>query len=67
MKQLGLLLLILTGAVAVSSLRIPPPLFGPLLSVTPSFSADVRAYRTAAVERGDIVATVQAAGTLTLS
>jgi HlyD family secretion protein len=70
MKQLGLLLLILTGAVAVSSLRIPPPLssvFGPLLSVTPSFSSasiDAPAYRTAAVERGDIVATVQAAGTL---
>ena len=42
-------------------------MFGSLLSVTSSFSAasiDAPAYRTAAVERGDIVATVQAAGTL---
>ena len=69
MKWLGPLLVILTGAVAVFSLRIPPPpssVFGSLLSVTPSFSAASidAAYRTAAVERGDIVATVQAAGTL---
>jgi HlyD family secretion protein len=42
-------------------------MFGSLLSVTSLFSAasiDAPAYRTAAVERGDIVATVQAAGTL---
>ena len=70
MKWLGPLLVILIGAVTVFSLRIPPPLspmFGSLLSVTSSFSAasiDAPAYRTAAVERGDIVATVQAAGTL---
>src|SRR5262245_39405425 len=47
-----------------------PPLssaFGPLLSVILSFSSasiDAPGYRTVAVERGDIVATVQAAGTL---
>lgn len=70
MKWLGPLLVILIGAVTVFSLRIPPPLspmFGSLLSVTSSFSAasiDAPAYRTAAVERGDIIATVQAAGTL---
>src|SRR5437870_5808712 len=70
MKRLGLLVVILTGTVAVSSLQIPLPLspvFGPLLRVMPSFSSesmDAPAYRTAAVERGDIVATVQAAGTL---
>jgi HlyD family secretion protein len=70
MKWLGLLLVILTGAVVVSSLGIPPPLpslFGPLSSVMLSFSSastDAPAYRTAALERGDIVATVQAAGTL---
>jgi HlyD family secretion protein len=70
MKWLGPLLVILIGAVTVFSLRIPPPLspiFGSLLSVTSSFSAasiDAPAYRTAAVERGDVVAMVQAAGTL---
>jgi HlyD family secretion protein len=70
MKWLGPLLVILIGAVAVHALRIPPPLspmFGSLLSVTSSFSSasiDAPAYRTAAVERGDIVAMVQAAGTL---
>ncbi len=70
MKRLGLLVVILTGAVAVSYLQIPPALssvFGPLLAVMPSFSSasiDAPAYRTAAVEPGDIVATVQAAGTL---
>ena len=70
MKWLGPLLVILIGAVAISSLRISPPLspvFGSLLSLTPSFSSasiDAPGYRTAAVERGDIVANVQAAGTL---
>jgi HlyD family secretion protein len=70
MKRLGPLLVILVGAVAISSLWIPPPLspvFGSLLSFTSPFSSasiDVPAYRTAAVERGDLVATVQAAGTL---
>ncbi len=70
MKRLGLLVVILFGAVAVSSLQIPPALssvFGPLLAVMPSFSSasiDAPAYRTAAVEPGDVVATVQAAGTL---
>ena len=70
MKRLGLLFVILIGAVLVSSLWIPPPLssvLGPLLSVMPSFSrasTDAPAYRTVAVERGDVVATVQAAGTL---
>ena len=62
MKRLGPLLGILTGAVVVSFLWIPLQLsvFGP-----PSFSsASPPDYRTAAVERGDIVATVQAAGTL---
>jgi HlyD family secretion protein len=42
-------------------------MFASLLSVTSSFSSasiDAPPYRTAAVERGDIVATVQAAGTL---
>ena len=70
MKWLGPLLVILIGAVTVSYLRIPPPLsptFGSLSSVTSSFSSaaiDAPGYRTAAVERGDIIATVQAAGTL---
>jgi multidrug efflux pump subunit AcrA (membrane-fusion protein) len=70
MKWLGPLLIILIGAVAVFSLRIPPPLsplFYSLLSVTPSFSSatiDAPGFRTAAVERGDIIAMVQAAGTL---
>jgi hypothetical protein len=56
--------------VAVFSLRLSPPLspvFDSLSSVTPSFSAasiDAPAYRITAVEQGDIVATVQAAGTL---
>jgi HlyD family secretion protein len=65
MKWLGPLLVILIGAVAVFSPRIPPPLSP--LSVTPSFSSatiDAPGYRTAAVERGDIIAMVQAAGTL---
>ena len=63
-------LVILFGAMAVSSLGIPPSLssvFGPLFSMVPSFSSasiDAPAYRTAAVEPGDVVATVQAAGTL---
>ncbi len=69
MRRLGPLLVILTGAVVVSYLWIPPQasVFGQLLSVMPSFSSasiDAPAYRTAAVEPGDIVATVQAAGTL---
>jgi HlyD family secretion protein len=70
MKWLGPLLVILIGVVAVFSLRLSPPLFpvfDSLSSVTPSFSAasiDAPAYRITAVEQGDIVATVQAAGTL---
>jgi HlyD family secretion protein len=70
MKRFVLLLVILAGAMAVFFLRTPPSpssVFAALLSVMPSsFSAnvDAPAYRTAAVERGDIVETVQAAGTL---
>jgi HlyD family secretion protein len=70
MKRFVLLLVILAGATAVFFLRIPPSpssVFDALLSVMPSsFSAnvDAPAYRTAAVERGDIVQTVQSAGTL---
>jgi HlyD family secretion protein len=67
MKRLGPILVISTGAVVVSYLWIPPQrsVLGPLLSVMPSFSSSsAPAYRTAVVERGDIVATVQAAGTL---
>ena len=47
-------------ATAISSVRFT-------VSLTPSFSSasiDAPGYRTAAVERGDIVANVQAAGTL---
>src|SRR5215475_11215949 len=54
---------------SVTPSLIPPlsSVFGPLLSVILSFSSasiDAPGYRTATVERGDIVATVQAAGTL---
>ena len=70
MRRLSLLVSVLAGAAVLASLPVPSSLssvFGPLLSVAPwssSVSIDAPAYRTAAVERGDVVATVQAAGTL---
>ena len=70
MRRLGLLLVILIGAGALSWLWMAPSLFSalaPVLAKASSFfSAGVEApsYNTVAVERGDIVETVQAAGTL---
>jgi HlyD family secretion protein len=70
MKRLVLLVIVLAGAAVLVPLPLPSSsssVFGPLLSVVPwssSASVDAPAYRTAAVERGDVVATVQAAGTL---
>jgi HlyD family secretion protein len=70
MRRLVLVLVILAGAMAVSSLGIPPSLssvFARLFSMVPSFSTanvDAPTYRTVAVERGDVVADVKAAGTL---
>jgi HlyD family secretion protein len=70
MRWIVLLLIVLTGAAVLPSLpRVPwfsaalgylssPALF------TPSTGPDRVAYRTATVERGDLVATVRAAGTL---
>jgi HlyD family secretion protein len=54
MRAVIALLVVLAGAASVISLP----------SVFVSASVDAPAYRTSAVERGDIVATVQAAGTL---
>src|SRR5438874_562831 len=65
-----LLLLIVLAVTAVPSLPVPsslPSLFSSLSSVLPashSASVDAPAYRTSAVERGDVVATVSAAGTV---
>ena len=70
MRRLSLLVIVFAGAAVLASLPVPSSLssvFGPLLSVAPwssSVSVDAPAYRTAAVERGDVVAAVQAAGTL---
>jgi HlyD family secretion protein len=73
MKRLALLFSVLASvfvSVAVLVLVLVPAPLSPVLSrlfaVIPGFSAsvDALAYRTMAVERGDIVETVQAAGTL---
>jgi HlyD family secretion protein len=69
MRRLSLLVFVLAGAAVLASLPAPSSssVFGSLLSLAPwssSVSVDAPAYRTAAVERGDVVATVQAAGTL---
>jgi HlyD family secretion protein len=70
MRRLSLLVIVIAGVAVLASLPAPSSLssvFGPLLSVAPWSSAasmDAPAYHTAAVERGDVVATVQAAGTL---
>jgi HlyD family secretion protein len=70
MRRLSLLVIVFAGTAVLASLPVPSSLssvFGPMLSVAPwssSVSVDAPAYRTAAVERGDVVATVQAAGTL---
>jgi HlyD family secretion protein len=67
-RRVILLLIVFAGAVALPSLPLSlSSVLSPLLSVLPSSfstSADVPAFRTAVVERGDVVATVQAAGTL---
>jgi HlyD family secretion protein len=68
MKRVLLLLIVIVGAAALSWLpRSVSSVFAPLFSRVPSFSSvsvDAPAYSTAAAERGEIVATVQAAGTL---
>jgi HlyD family secretion protein len=70
MRWLSLLVIVLVGAAVLASLPVPLSLssvFGPLLAVLPwtaSKTADAPGFRTATVERGDVVATVQAAGTL---
>jgi HlyD family secretion protein len=70
MRRLSLLVIVLAGAAVLVSLPVPSSpssVFGRLLSGGPwssPASVDAPAYRTSAVERGDVVATVQAAGTL---
>jgi HlyD family secretion protein len=70
MKRLTLLLIVVAGAAVLVPLPLPSSsssVVGPLFSMlywSSSASVDAPAYRTAAVERGDVVATVQAAGTL---
>jgi HlyD family secretion protein len=71
MRLVILLLIALTVAAAMPWLPMPsfllPSLFSSLSSLLPashSVSVDAPAYRTSAVERGDVVATVRAAGTV---
>jgi HlyD family secretion protein len=71
MRPVLLLLIVLAVTAAVPWLPVPsfslPSLFSSLSSVLPashSGSVDAPAYRTSAVERGDVVATVRAAGTV---
>jgi HlyD family secretion protein len=72
MRPVHLLLIVLAVTAAVPWLLVPssslPSLFSSLSSVLPaaphSASVDAPAYRTSAVERGDVVATVRAAGTV---
>lgn len=62
-----LLLVIVAGAAVISSLPVRSSLFHSLSSALPAShpaSVDAPAYRTSAVERGDILAIVKAAGTL---
>jgi HlyD family secretion protein len=70
MKRTVLVLIVLTGAAVLPSLPLGSWLSSTLGSLSPVLlssspgGSDTPAYRTAAVERGDVVATVQAAGTL---
>jgi len=70
MRRLILLLIVITGAALLASLPVPSWLSSTLRSVSPILLSsppaglDGPAYRTAAVERGDVLATVQAAGPL---
>jgi HlyD family secretion protein len=68
MARLGLVLIVLSGAALTLLLPLPSWLSATLGSLTRLSSSpaasDTPAYRTAAVERGDIAETVQAAGAL---
>jgi HlyD family secretion protein len=73
MRRIVLLLVVIAGVAALFLLPAPSSsspassIFTPLFSMVRSFSSvrvDAPAYRTVEVERGDIVETVQAAGTL---
>ena len=68
MRRIVLPLIVIAGAAALfwlpSSLSSVSSAFARLVPSFSSASVDAPAYRTVAVERGDIVATVQAAGTL---
>ena len=69
MRSVFLLLIGLAATMAVAAMPSSslPSLFNSLSSVLPashSASVDSPAYRTAPVERGDVVATVRAAGTV---
>jgi HlyD family secretion protein len=69
MRRIALLLIVLTGGTVLSSPPVPSWLSATLGSLSPillspAAGIDALAFRTAAVERGELVATVRAAGTL---
>jgi HlyD family secretion protein len=70
MKRIVLVLIVLTGAALLPSLPLSSKLsltlslLSPVLLSSSPAGSETPAYRTAEVGRGDIVATVQAAGTL---